>query len=65
MHTFIGKTCRIHHHSDYSGELHIFDEKTLSEIRIDAEDILKFVAEYIRSNKIGQLENMDVSELLK
>jgi hypothetical protein len=28
MHTFEGKSCRIHHYSDMSGEVHICDKNS-------------------------------------
>jgi hypothetical protein len=35
------------------------------EIRIDAEDILEFVADYIKKERISKIENMDWKEVIK
>lgn len=65
MHTFEGKTCRIHHNSDLSGEIIInpYDGGDL-EIRVDAQDILDFVADYVKSEKIARIEQMGTKEVL-
>ena len=55
MHTFEGKSCRIHHNNDMSGEVHICDKNSDKELVIDAHDILDFVADYVRSERIGML----------
>lgn len=64
MHTFEGKSCRIHHNSDMSGEVHICDKNSDKELVIDAQDILDFVADYIRSQRIGMLEQMSTENIL-
>jgi hypothetical protein len=65
MHTFKGESCRIHHNSDMSGDLHIIKSHTEEQIVIEAEDILKFVAEYIRSERVGEIESKDWREFVK
>lgn len=64
MHTFEGKSCRIHHNSDMSGEVHICDKYSDKELVIDAQDILDFVADYVRSERIGMLEQMSTESIL-
>ena len=64
MHTFEGKSCRIHHYSDMSGEVHICDKKSDKELVVDAQDILDFVADYIRAKRIGMLEQMSTENIL-
>lgn len=64
MHTFDGKTCRIHYNSDMSGEVHICDKITDKELKVEAQDILDFVAEYVRSQRIGTLEQMSTENIL-
>lgn len=64
MHTFEGKSCRIHHNSDMSGEVHICDKNSDKELVIDAQDILDFVADYVRSQRIGTLEQMSTENIL-
>jgi hypothetical protein len=65
MHTFKGKVCVIHYNSDMSGKLHIIKTDTEENFIIEAEDVLKFVAEYIRSNRITDLEVTKWQEFLK
>lgn len=64
MYTFEGKSCRIHHNSDMSGEVHICDKNSGKELKVEAQDILDFVAEYIRSERIGRLEQMSTDSIL-
>lgn len=64
MHTFEGKSCRIHHNSDMSGEVHICDKNSNKELVVEAQDILDFVADYIRSKRIGKLEQMSTENIL-
>lgn len=40
MHTFEGKSCRIHHNSDMSGEVYICDKNSDDELKVEAQDIL-------------------------
>lgn len=64
MHTFEGKSCRIHHNSDMSGEVHISDKNSDKELVVEVQDILDFVADYIRTKKIGMLEQMSTDSIL-
>lgn len=64
MHTFDGKSCRIHYNSDMSGEVHICDKATDKELKVEAQDILDFVAEYVRTERIGILEQMSTDSIL-
>ena len=63
MHTFEGKSCRFHYNSDMSGEVYICDKNSDKELVIEAQDILDFVADYARTEKIGMLEQMDTDSI--
>lgn len=65
MHTFEGKSCRIHHNSDMSGEINICDKNSDKKLAVEAQDILDFVAEYIRAERIGMLEQMSTDGILQ
>lgn len=65
MHTFEGKSIRIFHHGDYLGNGSIIDKNTGTEIKVDMEDLLNYVAEYIRSKRISEIEQMGFKELLR
>ena len=47
-----------------SGEVHICDKKSDKELVVDAQDILDFVADYIRAKRIGMLEQMSTENIL-
>ena len=64
MHTFEGKSCRIHHNSDMSGEVYICDKNYDDELEVEAQDILDFVANYIRAERIEKLEQMNADSIL-
>lgn len=64
MHTFNGKSCKIHHNGDFSGKVIIL-VRNFVEIDVDIEDLFEFVAEYIRSENINTLEQMDWEDILK
>ena len=64
MHTFEGKGCRIHHNSDMSGEVYICDKNSDDELKVEAQDILDFVANYIRAERIEKLEQMNADSIL-
>lgn len=64
MHTFEGKSCRIHHNSDMSGEVYICDKNSDDELKVEAQDILDFVANYIRAERIEKLEQMNADSIL-
>lgn len=64
MHTYKGKSLVIHHDGDYKGECYIVDKETKTKIKVTCEDLLDFAAEYIRSKRITEIENMCTDELL-
>jgi hypothetical protein len=70
MHTFEGKTCRIHYNSDLSGEIAIStsatdDPKDISPvIEIAGADIKEFMRQYIESVKITALEDAPFEKLI-
>ena len=63
MHIFEGKSCRIHHNSDMSGEVHICDKNSDKELVLMLR-IFGFVADYVRSQRIGMLEQMSTENIL-
>ena len=64
MHAFVGKNkTKIHFNSDMSGECIIHNENG-NNIKISCEDIIDFVAEYVRMEKISRLEQMSSEEIL-
>lgn len=64
MHTFEGNSCRIHFDSDMSGDIHICDKDSDREITVDGQDILDFVVNHIRRERISKLEQMGTKEIL-
>lgn len=64
MHSFNGKSCTIHYNGDFSGEVIICNKNDHTEMRVDSQDLINFVAEYVRSKKVSQLENMNSDEIL-
>jgi hypothetical protein len=62
MHSFHGDNVVIHHNSDYSGEVIICQDD--KEIRMNAGDLIDFVAEYVRREKIKKLETSDSKTIL-
>lgn len=64
MHTFERKSCRIHFNSDMSGDIHICDKDSNREIKVVGRDILDFVANYVRSERISKLEQMETKDVL-
>ena len=65
MYTFETKKTTIHYNSDMSGNCHIINSETGEVVEVPCEDILDFVASYVRMQKIGKLEQMDTKELLR
>lgn len=63
MHTFDGNKIRIHYNSDMSGDCIIFNKEDGQEIRVPCEDILDFVANYVRNQKISKLEQMETKDV--
>ena len=64
MHTYNGNSCRIHYNSDMSGEVCINSKTSDKEITVDAQDILDFVANYMRSKRIEKNEKMETETIL-
>ena len=65
-HTFDGKHTRFHYNSDLSGEVEIVkkDSTPRRRLHVHGEDLLAFVAEYVRGKAISRIEDMSVEELL-
>lgn len=64
MHSFNGNKTTVHYNSDMSGDCVIFNKETEQEVEVPCEDILEFIADYVRSQKIGKLEQMDSKKIL-
>lgn len=65
MHTFNEKETIIHYDSDVATEKVIIRNKHYDlELSVSGEDIIDFVAEYVRSQKISKLEQMNSKEVL-
>ena len=64
MHTFKGEKTRIHYNLDMSGTCNIIDMETECEVTVPCEDIVAFVAEYVRSQRVGEIEQMGIKEVL-
>lgn len=66
MDTFVGKSCRIHHNSDLSGKaiITIPSHGTSKTIEVLAEDLLDFIAEFVRGERISKLEQASTKEIL-
>ena len=75
MMNFEGKTCVINYHSDLSGNIIISPKIDIeyevldkggedNSFEVSGEDILDFVAEYVRSKRISELEQMDTQGIL-
>jgi hypothetical protein len=63
MHTFEGKTCRIHFNSDGSGNA-LIDTGAGPEIEVLCSDLMHFVAEQVRARRIYQLEQASARDLV-
>jgi len=64
MHTFKGKSCTIHYNGDMSGELKICNRKDNVWITVKADDIMRFVMEHIKSQKIAEIESMNWKDFM-
>lgn len=64
MHTFDGKQARIHYNLDMSGDCFIINKETNQRIDVPCEDILDFVANYVKNRKIDKLEQMETIDVL-
>lgn len=63
MHSFNGKSCTIHYNGDFSGEVIVCNKNDNTEVHVDTQDLIDFVAEYVRSKKVDRLENMNSDEI--
>lgn len=66
MHTFESEQHYFFHNGDYSGEVQIapkFYQKD-DGVVLEMKEILDFVAQYIRRNKISKLEEASTEEIL-
>jgi hypothetical protein len=68
VHTFKGKKACFNYNSDFSGEVIITVPLShglgSATIEVNGQDILDLVAEHIRLEKIGRLEQLSTEELL-
>lgn len=65
MHSFHGKSVNIHYDADIkSGECIIINKETGEEIRANGRDLLNFVAEYVREQKIVKIESAGTTDIL-
>lgn len=64
MHTLGNKRTIFNYNSDFSGDIKIVDVATGNTIEVASDDLLYFVADFIRSEKISKLEQMSTKELL-
>ena len=51
MNTFNGKSVKVFHNSDYSGDCLIINKETNEEMNILTDDLIDFVAEYVKKQK--------------
>lgn len=65
MHSFHGKSVNIHYDADVkTGECVIVNKENGQEIRVIGSDLLRFVAQYIREQKIIKIENTCATDIL-
>lgn len=65
MHSFHGKSVNIHYDADVkTGECVIVNKENGQEIRVLGSDLLRFVAQYIREQKIIKIENTCATDIL-
>ena len=55
---------RIHYNGDYSGDVILTKKESNDEITTSFENLLAFVAMYVREKKISQIEQMTDEQLL-
>ena len=65
MNTFNGKSVKVFHNSDYSGDCLIINKETNEEMNILTDDLIDFVAEYVKKQKIKDIECMTSMEILR
>jgi hypothetical protein len=65
MHTLLcGKTHFAYNPNDLSGYVQVWDDNSEGYTPIPRDDLLEFVAEYVRTQRITQLTQMSTKELL-
>lgn len=71
MHTFPAKSVTFHHNSDLSGDVWLdvkseveVHENGVKTVKVAGKDILAFVADYVRNQRIAALEQADTDTLL-
>lgn len=67
MHTYRypGSRFVIHHNSDLSGNIHIVEVGSNKQLMIPSEDILGFIASFVRDQRISELEQATDHEILQ
>jgi hypothetical protein len=63
MHSSKINNTQFHYNSDMSGEVHIIVKG--KEIKVESGDLIEFVLDRLRDEKIGQLEQMQTEDLKK
>lgn len=63
-HTTFTKNHTFIHNGDFSGEVTIVQDNEVK-LKIDFEELKAFMAEYVRSDLIGTIEQMNPDELLR
>lgn len=63
MHSFDGKTATFHFNSDLSGEV-IINTEGEKHITVAGEDLLNFIAEWVRLELQTELENLTARQVL-
>lgn len=64
MHTFEKDGVLIHHNSDFSGDVDICIPGTVGGLRVSADVLLAFAAEYVKSKRIEEIHNAGHKEIL-
>lgn len=65
IHSFHGKSVNIHYDADVkTGECIITNKENGQEIRANGRDLLNFVAEYVREQKIVKIESAGTTDIL-
>lgn len=63
MHTTKTKNCYFVHHGDFKGDVRIIKINTDQEIEVEFDDLIKFAAEWVKSEKIS-LFNREPEEMI-
>lgn len=65
MHTIDGDVFRFHYNSDASGDVHCCRIGSDEKVRIPADDLKLLVANFVRTELISRLEQMEPDEVLR